>query len=234
MNFELLSSLQQIPDVIRGAVLGYGLCAPSNERAINISFGSQGFSFSLARAFKLVRDAKSLLGYSSYSCQHSHSACQSMVFDNSTIYIPLCVWTSVHLNSFLALSERHIVYGLCIFTIDTIAVYLSHIATPLPHTGWFHQFWSFLQRLWESNCASAVPSQRDCISLPWGHSEPRCCSSHTSEDWHTDHVCYLPIYCSTLLYWLVDCVHTLSVTHASCKYMSLIMHDSQLDFNVPS
>ena len=66
MNFELFSSLQQIPDVIRGAVLGYGLCAPSNERAINISFGSQGFSFSLARAFKLVRDAKSFLGCSSY------------------------------------------------------------------------------------------------------------------------------------------------------------------------
>ena len=161
-----------------------------------------------------------------------------MVFDNSTICIPLCVWTSVHLNSFLALSEGqciHNVDGLCSFTIDTIAVYLSHVAAPLPHTGWFHQFWSVLQRLGESNCASAVPSQCDCISLPWGHSEPRCCSSHTSEDRHTDRVCYLPIIvalCS--IGWLVGYVHTLSVTHASCKYMSLIMHNSQLDFNVPS
>ena len=53
-------------------------------------------------------------------------------------------------------------------------------------------------------------------------------------DIQTMYVTYLYIVALCSIGWLVGYVRTLSVTHASCKYMSLIMHDSQLDFNVPS
>jgi hypothetical protein len=46
--------LQLIPDNIRGAVLGLCQRAPGNDRAIDVAFGSQGFSTVLARVFKLV------------------------------------------------------------------------------------------------------------------------------------------------------------------------------------
>lgn len=47
--------MQVIPDNIRGAVLGLCQRAPCNDRAIDVAFGSQGFSTTLARIFKLVR-----------------------------------------------------------------------------------------------------------------------------------------------------------------------------------
>lgn len=209
-EFWVLSFLQRIPDVIRGAVLGYGLCAPSNERAIDISFGSQGFSFSLARAFKLVRNAKSFLGYSSYYCQPSawslYHSCTLLYGVGQFNYRPPCVWTSGTPSSFRKTMDA--VYCLCSFTImiDIWTVYLSHTASSLPHTGGFHQFWSFLQRLWESNCASAVPSQRDCISLPRRHSEPRSFSSQTGEDMQT--CVYVTYLLQHSIGWLhVTCAH---------------------------
>lgn len=45
---------QQIPDVIRGAVLGFTQRAASNTRALDISFGSYGFSTVLAKVFRHV------------------------------------------------------------------------------------------------------------------------------------------------------------------------------------
>lgn len=40
-----------IPDTIQGAVLGFGLRAPNNDRAVDVLFGSAGFSSALARGF---------------------------------------------------------------------------------------------------------------------------------------------------------------------------------------
>ena len=45
---------QLIPDNIRGAVMGLSLRAPANHRAIDVSFGSLGFSNALVRIFDLV------------------------------------------------------------------------------------------------------------------------------------------------------------------------------------
>ena len=47
-------NLQQIPGDIAGAVMGFGLRAPSNKYALDVSFGSLGFSLALARVFVLV------------------------------------------------------------------------------------------------------------------------------------------------------------------------------------
>ena len=45
---------QFIPDTIQGAVLGFGLRAPNNDRAVDVIFGSAGFSSALARGFSEV------------------------------------------------------------------------------------------------------------------------------------------------------------------------------------
>ena len=133
-----------------------------------------------------------------------HAHC-FMVLGNSTTDLHVCELLLTP-SSFRKTMDA--VYCLCSFTImiDIWAVYLSHTASSLPHTGGFHQFWSFLQRLWESNCASAVPSQRDCISLPRGHSEPRSFSSQTGEDLQT---------CVYVTYLLQ---HSIGRLHVTCAH----------------
>lgn len=50
----ICTHVQRIPDTIQGAVLGFGLRAPNNDRAVDVLFGPAGFSSALARGFSEV------------------------------------------------------------------------------------------------------------------------------------------------------------------------------------
>ena len=53
------SSFKVLPGTIRGTVLGFSARAPSNARAIEVTFGLPNFATSLSRVFKQVNPSVS-------------------------------------------------------------------------------------------------------------------------------------------------------------------------------